>query len=285
MSVVTIGKFDGFHMGHRLLLSRLQEKSGVYGRAVVLRILTPGKKLLCSEEEIRVLSMYGSPEMKTLEFTPEFMGRSPESFVKDILVNEYGVREVIVGKDFHFGKDRAGNVDTLTGLGQKYGFSVTAVDKLLMDGEVVSSSRIRNRLAEGDISSASKLLGQDISYSGVVKHGKQLGRTIGFPTINLIPDENKLLPCFGVYRSVVEMEGAVYDGLTNIGLRPTVDESADATIETFIRGFDGDAYDRKVSVRLVDFIRPEQHFGSVDELREQLKKDLEKACNIAEKGI
>ena len=274
MSVVTIGKFDGFHLGHRLLLEKLKELAGDHEKAAVLRILTPGKKLLSHDEMTEILSEYGNPEMTELEFTPEFAGITAGEFVRDTLVKCFGVREVIVGKDFRFGKDRAGDVETLISLGREYGFGVTAVDKLSLEGEVVSSSRIRSCLSEGNVKTAGLLLGQDIAYSGIVQHGKQLGRTIGFPTINLFAPEDKLLPRFGVYRSIVEMDGNTYRGLTNIGLRPTVENSPTATVETFMKDYSGDAYGHNVRVILVDFLRPEKHFTSLDELVDSMKKDL-----------
>lgn len=274
MAVVTIGKFDGFHLGHRLLLEKLKELSGDHDEAVVLRILTPGKKLLSHDEMTEILSGYGDPKMRELDFTPEFAGITAGEFVRDILVKSFSVSEVIVGKDFRFGKDRTGDVDMLTGLGREYGFGVTAVDKLSLEGAVVSSSRIRSCLSEGDVKTAGRLLGQDIAYSGIVQHGKQLGRTIGFPTINLFAPEDKLLPRFGVYRSITVMDGIKYSGLTNIGLRPTVEESTTATVETFLKGYSGDAYGHNARVILVDFLRPEKHFSSVDDLVDSMKKDL-----------
>jgi len=277
VTAVTIGKFDGFHKGHRLLLDRLKELSERGMRTAVIRIGFPGQRILSAEEDLDILSGYGSPELITIPFTPELAAKTPETFIRDILDRFPDLCEIVVGRDFHFGSGRSGNIDTLRHLGAKYGFSVTAMEKLKIGNNIVSSSWIRELLHRGEICFAEDLLGHPIGLSGEVMHGKALGRTLGFPTINLIPPEDKMLPCNGVYRSEVilpEEPDRIYTGLTNIGLRPTVEESEQVTMETFIRDYSGDLYGQTVTVHLCRFLRPEMHFSSVDELVTQMKKDL-----------
>ena len=277
LTAVTIGKFDGFHRGHRLLLEKLEAFSEQGLRPIVIRIRFPGEMILSEEEDMEVLSEYGSPGLVTIPFTEEFAGKSPEEFVRLILHDRFHAKEIVVGRDFRFGYERAGDTKTLSFLGEKYGFNVTTVEKLVAFGETVSSSRIRGLIKEGNIEEAESLLGHPIKLTGEVRHGKELGRTLGFPTINQIPPEDKILPCFGVYRSEVIFEGKSYTGLTNLGLRPTVEDAETPVMETYIIGYSGDLYGKTVTVRLVHFIRPEVHFTSVDELKKQMMLDLEKA--------
>jgi riboflavin kinase/FMN adenylyltransferase len=278
LTAVTIGKFDGFHRGHRLLLEKLKAFSEQGLTPIVIRIRFPGEMILSEEEDLEILSEYGSPELVTIPFTEEFAGKSPEEFVREILYDRYKAREIVVGRDFRFGNERSGDVRTLSSLGEKYGFNVTTVEKLVASGETVSSSRIRGLIKEGNIEEAESLLGHPIKLTDEVRHGKELGRTLGFPTINQIPSDDRILPRFGVYRSEVSFDGEIYTGLTNLGLRPTVENAVTPVMETYIVGFSGDLYGKTVTVKLVHFIRPEVHFNSVNELKNQMMKDLEKAA-------
>ena len=293
MTAVTIGKFDGFHRGHRILLEELArvsqaaaktaekpseltgEKKGI--PTCVCKIDFPGPGILSQEEQRQVLDQYGIYRMRRLAFTEQFASQTPEEFVRRVLIGELGTTHVVVGADFCFGYNHSGSVETLRSLGEKYGFSVTAIEKLVLDGEVVSSTRIRKLLSEGQIEEAERLLGNEISYRGLVCHGRELGRTIGFPTINLCPDPDKLLPLFGVYQSEVTTPMGQFRGITNIGKKPTVEKDAAPTIETFLFDFSGDLYDMEVTVRLVHFLRPERRFESVEALQEQMRRDIETA--------
>ena len=279
LTAVTIGKFDGFHRGHRLLLEKLKMFSEQGLTPVVIRIRFPGEMILSEEEDLEVLSEYGSPELLTIPFTDDFAKKSPEEFVREILCDRLNAREIVVGQDFRFGCERSGDINTLAFLGEKYGFNVTTVEKLTVSGEIVSSSRIRGLIKEGNIEEAQSLLGHPIKLTGEVCHGKELGRTLGFPTINQIPPEEKILPRFGVYRSEVAFNGKCYSGLTNIGLRPTVEDAVTPVMETYIIGFSGNIYGKMVTIKLIRFIRPEVHFNSVDELKSQMMNDLEKAAH------
>lgn len=272
LTSVTIGKFDGFHMGHQKLLKELLDTGA--DETVVCKIDLPGPGLLTRREQDAFLAGFGIDRLVRIPFTGEFARQTPEEFVRTILVEKLKAAHVIVGEDFRFGHQRTGTVETLKKLGDKYGFIVHPTEKLQMDGSVVSSTRIRTALEEGRIEVAEHLLGHPICYDGIVSHGRQLGRTIGFPTLNLCPDEEKLLPRFGVYASLVTTPEGEYSAVTNIGKRPTVNDGESITIESNLLHFSGDLYDRQISVRLKSFIRPEQKFETVEALREQMKKDL-----------
>ena len=278
MTAVTIGKFDGFHLGHRLLLAELQEISKEQKEEIptcVCKIDFPGPGLLTRDEQKKVLDEYGIYRMRRLAFSEYFASQTPEEFVRRVLVSELGASHVVVGSDFCFGYNRSGTVDTLRNLGEKYGFSVIAIPKLKIEGEFVSSTRIRKLLSEGNVQKGAELLGQPLTYSGRVCHGQELGRTIGFPTCNLQPDSEKLLPLFGAYRSVVTTPEGVFDGVTNIGRKPTVEGDGAPTIETYLHGFSGNLYDSDISVTLKTFLRPERKFESLDALKAQLTIDAD----------
>ena len=278
MTAVTIGKFDGFHLGHRLLLEELREISREQKDEIptcVCKIDFSGPGLLSRAEQSKVLEQYQIYRMRRLAFSEYFASQTPEEFVRRVLVSELGATNVVVGSDFCFGYNRTGNVDTLRQLGEKYGFRVIAVEKLRKDGEVVSSTRIRSLISEGRVEEAGVLLGQPVSYQGRVCHGRELGRTIGFPTCNLQADPEKLLPLYGVYQTEVLTPLGTYAGITNIGQKPTVEENGTPTIETHIPGFNGNLYDEEITVRLKRFLRPEKRFASVEELKEQLRIDVD----------
>ncbi len=280
-SAITIGKFESFHRGHQLLLAKVSEEAQKSGMdAICCRLLMPGFRLLSEEEENRFIrdSFPMIREIKSFEFTPEFASMSPETFVKDILVRELAAGYIAVGEDFRFGKDRLGNVDTLKELGLKYDFKVEVVPKLMLEDEVVSSSRIRKLLEEGEVRKASELLGYSYMLTGTVEGGKKLGRTMGYPTVNLKVDKSKQLPRFGVYASrVYTSPDETYNGITNIGTRPSVDDGDHITIETFIYDFSEDIYGADIKVEPVAFIRPEKRFDSIDDLTKQIEMDILKA--------
>ena len=283
LTAVTIGKFDGFHKGHRLLLEALAGIAAATKKGMptcVCKIDFPGPSLLTHEEQRQILDQYGIYRMRRLAFTDMFASQTPEEFVRRVLVGELGTSHVVVGCDFCFGYNHSGNVDTLRNLGEKYGFSVTAIDKLQIDGEPVSSTRIRSLISEGRIEAAEELLGTELCYKGMVCHGREIGRTIGFPTLNLRPDPDKILPLFGVYRSIVTTEQGEFQGITNIGKKPTVEQDGTPIIETFLNDFSGNLYDTEITVRLQHFLRPERKFDSVEALQQQLQKDLDSCFRV-----
>ena len=212
-----------------------------------------------------------------MEFTPEYADVLAEDFVRDIIHEELGAEYVVVGSDFRFGRDRAGDVHLLEELSDKYGFKVKSFDKLVMDGEIVSSTRIRRLLEEGLVDEAAKLLGKDYDLTGTVADGKKLGRSLGYPTLNLQFPENKILPRLGVYSSVTVIGYDTYNSITNVGRRPSVDDGDEVNIETFIYDFNDDIYGREVSVKLTHFLRDERRFESLEALKDQIAIDIDEA--------
>ncbi len=277
-TALTIGKFDGFHKGHRLLLQEISDYSAKTGaEAVCYKLEFGGDSILSKDEQEKVISGYGISRLCRVEFTPEYADVLAEDFVRDIIHEELGAEYVVVGSDFRFGRDRAGDVHLLEELSDKYGFKVKSFDKLVMDGEIVSSTRIRHLLEEGLVDEASKLLGKDYDLTGTVADGKKLGRSLGYPTLNLQFPENKILPRLGVYSSVTVIGDDTYNSITNVGRRPSVDDGDEVNIETFIYDFNDDIYGREVSVKLTHFLRDERRFESLEALKDQIAIDIDEA--------
>ena len=283
-SAVTIGKFNGFHLGHQVLLEEIK-RAGVEKnlKSVCLKLSINGTGIFTDEEnETFVIDNLGIDTLDILEFTPELSHMTPEEFVKEILFDRYHTAFVVVGEDFRFGKDRTGDTKILKELGIKYGFEVKIIEKLKMDGENVSSSRIKKLLEKSDMKEASRLLGRPYSIKGVVAQGKKLGRTLGYPTINLEVSPEKMLPNFGVYATEICLkdDSRIYNGITNIGIRPSIDDGTAPTIETFIYDFNEDIYGSETVVILKDYIRSEQKFENLEALTSQIEKDIQKAKQL-----
>ena len=278
-SAITIGKFDGYHRGHQLLLNDIKDVSAKEGyRSVCLKLEFGGNSVFSHyEDKDFVENKCGIDTLDYIAFTPELAKMNPEEFVQEVLVNKYGIRYISVGEDFRFGKDRAGTPKTLSELGEKYGFKVRVFKKLYVAGTPVSSSKLRDLLKEGNMEEAALLLGRPYHIHGMVESGKKLGRTLGYPTINLKAEAGKLLPRFGVYATEVCIidDERVYNGITNVGIRPSVDDGTSVTIETFIYDFNDDIYGAELEIILKHFIRPERKFDSLDLLVEQIEKDIE----------
>ncbi len=283
-TAVSLGKFDGFHVGHRLLIeyvSSLKEKGLIPvtfsfyqhpGNFVAKR----SRSLIYTEaEKVRKVEELGSEYFISYPFNEEVMHTEPETFVRSVLVEKLGARVVVVGKDYHFGKNREGNVATLEMLGKKYGFKVKAFEKVVLDNEEVSSTRIRSELENGNIKKANEMLGAPYSITGQVVYGNQIGRTLGMPTANIVPAVEKLVPSNGVYASRILVEGAIYYGITNIGYKPTVGDKNEKGVETFLFDFEGNLYDKKITVELFAYERGEQKFNSLDDLKGQMEKDCQ----------
>ncbi len=286
-AAVTIGKFNGFHLGHQVLLDSVADVAEKEGYdAYCIKLVFSNERIFTAEEEQEIFrDKYDKMALECISFTPEFASQSPEDFVRTILVDKYNVKYISVGKDFRFGKDRAGDTDVLAELGIKYGFEVRVFDKLCIGDEVVSSTRIKEKMASGDMEEASRLLGRPYSIAGIVEGGKKLGRSLGYPTINQKFASNKILPLFGVYSSDVLVYNSTgdfqkYKGITNIGIRPSVNDGDVPTVETFIYNFSEDIYGYKVKIIPKVYIRPERHFNSLEELTEQISRDTKYADSL-----
>lgn len=274
-TVVTLGKFDGIHRGHRALIEEVLAWEDSEVLSCVCTFETSPVGLLTKKERRKILESMGVDLMVECPFTAELIGMEPEDFVKKILVSQLHAVRVVVGTDYRFGYKRGGNVDTLTELGKKYGFSVSVVDKVMDQKEKVSSAVIREELSSGHMERVNELLGYQYYITGEVIHGENKGTSFGFPTTNLIPKLSKLLPPNGVYATRTMIGEQAYQGMTNIGCKPTVDGSF-VGVETHLFDCCEDLYGKKEKVQVLHYIRPEKKFGSIEELKEQIQKDREK---------
>lgn len=284
-SVITFGKFDGLHRGHEFLMDRQKEQSSIngYKRIVFTFDIPPKTKVLgdaskvitTNDEKQYIFEKDGVDYLIECPFTKEVMCMEPEEFVS-MIVSRLNVKCIVVGDDFRFGHNRAGDHELLLKLAPKYGYELIVVDKLKDNGRDISSTYIREEVARGNIKKANSLLGYPYFIMGRVVHGKQLGRTLGIPTINILPEAEKILPPFGVYASKVNVLDKWYLGITNIGRKPTIEGENPVGVETYIIDFSQDVYDHVVTVELYDFLRPEKKFDSIEELKEQISGDIVK---------
>lgn len=278
-SAVSLGKFDGFHRGHRLLLDRILEHPKLHATVFTFDGILNGKQIYLEEEKRSLLERLGVEREVLFPFSEKTRSMTPETFIREMLVERMDAKLICVGEDFHFGKDRRGDVDMLSKYAPQYGYELCVFPKIKEDGEVISSTRIRGELAQGRIEKANRLLGDPYFVRGEVVHGNALGRTIGMPTANLLPGEQKLLPAYGVYATRVEADGKIYGGVTNVGVKPTVGADR-ANVETTLLHFDGDLYGKQITVYFLEFLRPEQRFDSLEELKAQMSQDKAKAEKI-----
>lgn len=274
-SAVSLGKFNGVHRGHQKLLHKvLDYKSQGYGAAVFALQNQKAPALLTNIEKRALLEKMGMDYLIDCPFVPEISNMEPEEFVKKILVGKLHAKYIVVGEDFRFGHNRAGDVTMLRELENVYGFHVDIMEKECDCQGKISSTRVRQELERGNMEQVNELLGYNYYVFGEVLHGRALGRTLGMPTTNLVPSTKKLLPPNGVYFSVTEIRGKKYPGVTNIGYKPTVGEKFRG-VETYLFDFDGDLYGMDIKVQLLHYRRQEKKFLSVDELKEEMHRDIE----------
>lgn len=285
--VLALGNFDGVHRGHRKILDRLQRVAAERAATSVVmtfdphppRVVRPDKApplLMTKAQKLDALATAGVHGAAIVRFTREVSHWDPETFVRVVLVDWLRVSEVWVGANFLFGHDRAGNFSMLRTLGVRYGFKAEKIDAVRYKDFVVSSTRIRRLISEGRVDEAGALLGHQYYVDGTVMQGDARGRTLGFPTANLCT-ENELLPPHGVYATMTTIEGVVRPSVTNIGLRPTVDDSGRQFVETHVFEFDGDLYGAAIRVGFVQRLRDERAFESLDLLKAQIAADCTRA--------
>lgn len=288
--VLTIGVFDGVHLGHVQILRQVcLESEKVHGTPVVItfdphprKVLEPNKKntlfiLTTLEERLSLFEKNGIEHVVVVHFDEAFAHQTAESYISDFLVGNFHPHTIILGYDHHFGKDRKGDYHLLELAGEKYHFLVKEIPEQVINHIAISSTRIREALQVGDISSANELLGYPYHFSGEVIHGNKRGRTIGFPTANiLIKEDEKLIPAVGVYGVRVHLDDDEFKGMMNIGYRPTVDGTS-LTIEVHILDFDRDIYHSTLHISILKRIRDEKKFSGLEELKKQLEKDREEA--------
>ncbi len=289
-SVVTIGNFDGVHLGHQALIARACEGDapsvGVFFDPHPTAFFAPERapKLLTSpSRRAELLRAYGLDSVDVRAFDDAFAAQTPDEFVANVLVKSHAAKRVVVGHDFRFGRDRAGNTDTLRELGQTHDFDVVEVAPVSHEGSVVSSTSVREHVQSGDVVAASALLGRFHETEGTVVQGDQRGRTIGFPTANLeIPG---IVPADGVYAvvcRVLDTSAAPIYGVANVGVRPTFE--AGRSVEVFLFDFDRDIYGETLRVGWVQRLRGEVRFDGIDALVAQLNQDVENAKSIHQVG-
>ena len=292
-AIITIGTFDGVHNGHRQILNQLiEEANEVDGTPVVITFYPHPKQIVGNdlssvlvlntlEEKSALLAEVGIEHLVVVPFTKEFAEQSAEDYIKNFLVRSFKPHTIIIGYDHRFGKNRAGNYELLEVKGQEFNYKVKEIPEHILHNITISSTKIRTQLLEGNISTANELLGYDYFFSGNVITGKQLGRTIGFPTANLaINNESKLIPGNGVYAVTVQIENdkTIFNGMMNIGVRPTF-EKTERTIEVNIFDFDSSIYDKQLTVHIKTRLRDEMKFDGIDSLKNQLNRDREMAIS------
>jgi riboflavin kinase/FMN adenylyltransferase len=288
-SVLTLGNFDGIHLGHqelvRMVIRRAKETGAtsmvVTFRPHPLKILAPEKcppLISIYEEKIRLFEKLGIDVLVKIPFTVEFSAMTPEDFVKNVLCDTLGAKEIFVGYNYRFGKGRKGDVQTLRRLGGQYGFTVREVEQISLGGEVISSTKIRDLLREGDVEHAARLLGRTYAITGIVVKGDGRGKGLGFPTANIAP-KHAIIPSDGVYAVRLSVRDRLYDGIANIGMRPTFNKQALA-IEVHVFDFDEDIYGEDISLYFIRKIREERKFRDAGALVDQIRSDIETARDI-----
>ena len=271
---VTLGKFDGVHLGHQKLMRHIKSMEGKQVISVVFALNShSGNLILTEKEQKNIVEKMGISCLIQCPFIPEISGMEPEQFVKEILVERLHAKYIAVGTDFHFGRGRTGDVNTLEKLQQKFGFQLDIIPKERLGEREISSTYVREALSAGDMPLAHKLLGRPYFVSGIVMHGRKIGRTLGMPTVNLIPPPEKLLPPDGVYVSKTLVDGTIYPGITNIGYKPTVGEKFRG-VETYLFDVDMDLYGTEILTELLFFVRAEKRFASLQELKYQMQRDI-----------
>jgi riboflavin kinase/FMN adenylyltransferase len=292
--VVTIGTFDGVHLGHQKVIARLKEFARKHDGESVIFTFHPHPRLVTSpnegnlrllttiEEKKQLFEKSGIDHLVVYPFTKSFSELSYSSFVKNILVDKLKTRCLVVGYDHRFGKNREGSFEYLKECAKGYNFKIEKLDALLVDEVHVSSTHIRNALEDGDVEQANKFLGYRFTLHGTVVEGQRVGRKMGFPTANIeASDPNKLIPGYGVYAVEIILSGEKYGGMLNIGTRPTFNNNADnRSIEVHIFNFSGDIYNKEITLIFEAKIRDEKKFSGPEALVEQLKKDKETALRI-----
>lgn len=287
-SVVTVGTFDGIHLGHKKIISDLIGiKNDKKLRGVVVtfdphpQIILKNKhkdiKLLSTtEEKLLEFEKLGIDLVYIIDFTEKFSGISAEEFYCDYLIKKIGLTDIVFGYDHNFGKNREGNYETVKEFSDKNGIAVHKVEEFKLDGDKINSTTVRNLLYDGNVEKASEILGNNYYFSGKVIYGDRRGNKMGFPTANIQPlSEYKLIPKNGVYLVSAEINGDKYYGMMNIGFRPTIKEQKDLFLEVNIFDFDADIYDEIIKIFFVKFLREEKKFASLNELIVQLNKDKE----------
>lgn len=283
-TIVTIGTFDGVHVGHKKIIAKIVENCETENLESVILTFFPHPRMVLNEhsdikllntinEKSELLAQNGIQNLVIQNFDKTFSELSAEEFVANVLVKQLNIQKIIIGHDHRFGKNRSANIDDLLVFGEKYNFEVEQISVEEIDDVAISSTKIRNAIITGNITLANEYLGYSYEITGKIIKGKQLGRTIGFPTANIKVEENyKLIPKFGVYIVFSIINNKAVFGIMNIGLKPTFNEK-NLSIEVHFLNFDADLYNKNISVFILKFIREEQKFDGIQALKSQIEAD------------
>lgn len=285
-AISTVGTFDGVHIGHQKILKRISELARKEGGETVLLTFHPHPRLVLFpddndlklittlEERIERLSKTGLDHLIIHPFTTEFSRTTAIEYVRDILVEQIGVKKLVIGYDHHFGRNREGSLENLKELAPTFGFNVEEIPAQEIKDVNVSSTKIRNALNEGNVKKANSFLGYHFQLSGTVVKGSEIGSSLGFPTANIkVDNPNKIVPAPGVYATQALINGQECESMTNLGFRPTVHENSQLTVEAHLFNFDKDIYGENITLRFVDRIREEVKFDNRESLKTQIAKD------------
>lgn len=291
-TVITNGTFDGVHLGHQQVLASITEYAKKHSLTSVVITFWPHPRLVLQkdaklqlittiEERIHLFEKTGIDTLVIIPFTKEFGELTADEYVEEVLIKKLDPKKIVVGYDHKFGKNREGNFNYLEKAGKTHNFDVEEIKKFTLDQISISSTKIRDALGHGDISQVTQYLGSPYTLSGKVVEGNQLGRKIGFRTANiLLESTHKIIPASGVYAVKVIHDRQLFDGMLNIGIRPTIDSEKKLSIEVHLFDFDKDIYGKNLTIQFIDRIRDEKKFDSLDELKNQLTLDQEKALQI-----
>lgn len=291
-TVLTLGVFDGLHLGHQKIMRTVVDRAkNVDARATAITFDPHPRAVLYPEsappllqtldQRLANFEVLGIEQAIVIPFTREFAANPADDFLRDVVHERLQAKEVYLGKGFAFGRGRSGNIDLLRSMSKELGFFADEVDEVRLRGNRISSSKIRELLADGRVNLARRMLGRPYGVEGVIIRGNRRGHTIGFPTANLKP-HNRVVPKFGVYATATLVDGKWRRSITNIGVRPTFETEAEPSIETFIFDFDGDLYGDVLRVRFLHRIRDERKFNGIEELTAQIEKDSKHAMNYFE---
>ena len=284
-AVVTIGTFDGVHLGHRKIIARIKELAQEIGGETVILTFFPHPRMILNPEDESIklintinekaalLEQLGIDHLIITPFSRDFSNQTPEAYIRDVLVNKIGTKKIVIGYDHRFGKDRQGSLDDLLKLGPVYGFEVVEIPEQDIDDVAVSSTRIRTALLDGKIELANTLLGYPFFITGKVVRGDQIGRQIGYPTANIVIEERyKLIPSDGIFAAKIKVNDVLYKGMAYIGSRPTIN-GISRNIEINIFDFNEEIYNQQVTLYFYNYVRGDVKFTGLDDLKIQLAKD------------
>ena len=286
-TAIAIGKFDGIHEGHKKLLEKVVEKKKAGLKAVVFTFDIQAasffggadiKEITTKEEKRFIFEELGVDVLIEFPLNKETAATPPDVFIKDILVDKLSMKYICAGDDVSFGAMGKGDAKLLLSDSNRFGYEVEIIDKITYKDREISATYIREEINKGNMEEVTCLLGHPYSFDGEVKRGFQLGHKLGMPTLNLYPDERKILPPLGVYFSKVIYKGCEYKGITNIGMRPTVSDTERISVETYLYDFDMDMYGEKITTLLLKFKRPEMKFSDVAALKAQMEKDIQEGA-------